>query len=73
MSHPAERADGARDGGGGGKRRADADAAGDESDGFDEFDDGSDFPVMTAHSEPEPVDPLLSPDAETAGSDSPRL
>ena len=51
----------------------DADAAGDESDGFDEFDDGSDFPVMTAHSEPEPVDPLLSPDAETAGSDSPRL
>ena len=43
-----------------------------ESDGFDEFDDGEDLPV-TAPAEPEPVDPLLTPDAEAAGEQSPRL
>ena len=40
-----------------------------DEDEFDEtFDDGADLPVSAAH-EPEPPDPLLSPDAEAAGED----
>ena len=42
-----------------------------DEDEFDEtFDDGGDLPVSAAN-EPEPPDPLLSPDAEAAGEDSP--
>ena len=40
-----------------------------DEDAFDEtFDDGADLPVSAAN-EPEPLDPLLGPDAEAAGED----